>query len=110
LKKKNKIAKYNSSSWQGTALGTLSHKYSIKILAECASLMMGFAPKTINKAGDNYTKCGWYFYLYNGSLYGQDGKSGQSFVSDFGNQVNTIYGADYDKKKEQSNSIKMENY
>jgi len=98
--KAHKIALYTGSSgWNGTALGKKAKKYSIKILGECQSLMYGFAPKTINKAGNNYTTCGYYFYLYNGCSYGQNGKNGDSFSSEYGNAIDTIYGAIYNSKK-----------
>jgi hypothetical protein len=60
--KKKKIAIYpfGSNDWKGTALGTRTTKYSIKILDKCNNLMIGFAPKDIDKNGENNIKCGLF--------------------------------------------------
>jgi hypothetical protein len=58
--------------------------------------MIGFS-KSITKNQANYNKDGYYFYPYNGTLYGI-GLSGASFTT--GDQtIGTIYGFKYNKSK-----------
>jgi len=97
--KKNLIAKYNGDGWQGTALGKKSTKFFIKLNnSQCNYLMIGMAPKNINKSGDNYSSCGFYFYITNGSLYSQNGDSDKSYTSGDESQ-GIIYGVKWDKNK-----------
>jgi len=60
--------------------------------------MIGFAPKNINKAGDNYASCGYYIYNSSGGLYSQNGDSDKGYGSGDENQ-GTIWGTKWDKKK-----------
>jgi len=108
--KKLRVSSHSASSSWHTCMATKANKYSIKILSGCSCMMMGFAPKNINLNGSNYNSCGYYFYNYNGTLYSGNGKSGTSFSNDYGNQVNTIYGAVYDKKKVTFFFTKIQNY
>jgi len=96
--KGNKVATYSgSSNWQGTALASKSLKWGVKLLNNCSDLMIGLAPKSINKSGNNYNSCGYYFYTSNGYKYAQSNLC-QSFTS--GGYANgTVYGFEYNKKK-----------
>jgi len=60
--------------------------------------MIGMAPKNINKSGNNYTSCGYYFYITSGTLYSQNGDSDKSYGSGNENQ-GAIYGVKWDKNK-----------
>jgi len=98
--KKNTRAKYNSSGWCGTAISkSFVSSYSIKLLNSfCTYLMVGYAPKTIKKNGDNYSSNGYYLYIEDGSLYSQNGDSGKNFTSGDKTQ-GIIYGAKLIKGK-----------
>jgi hypothetical protein len=97
--KKNKVATYNADDWQGTALGTKATQYAIKLLnSQCQYLMIGFAPKNINKGGNNYSSCGYYLYITSGTLYSQNGDSDKGYGSGDENQ-GTVWGVKWDKKK-----------
>jgi len=99
--KKDRIATSGSSGWQ-TCLATKSTKYSIKVLSGCQCFMLGFATKDIKLSGSNYESNGYYFYIYNGTLYSQGGDWAKAYSTKFGSTANTIYGAAYDKKKRNS--------
>jgi len=60
--------------------------------------MVGFAPKTINLSISNYSSNGYYFYVYNGSLYGTGTSGGTGFASG-GDSQGTEYGFQYNGKK-----------
>jgi len=60
--------------------------------------MIGLAPKTINKGGNNYSSCGYYLYIANGTLYSQKGDSNKSYSSGDQSQ-GTVYGVKYNKGK-----------
>jgi len=98
--KKNKIATFNSSGWTGTAIGVKKvEKYAIKLLSSnCNGCMVGFAPKNINKNGNNYNQVGYYFYLSNGYKYSQ-GNVCQIFIGGSHGQQGTVIGMKYNKKK-----------
>jgi len=102
--KGNKVATYSgSSNWQGTALASKSLKWGVKLLNNCSDLMIGLAPKSINKSGNNYNSCGYYFYTSNGYKYAQSNLC-QSFTS--GGYANgTVYGFEYNKKKRWINNL-----
>jgi len=72
-------------------------KYAFKMIKNCTAIMFGYAPKNINKSGNNYNSCGYYVYSANGYKYGQ-GISCSQFQSGM-NQNNVAYGIKYDKKK-----------
>jgi len=99
FQKKNKVAKYTSDDWQGTALGSKSSKFGVKLVnSSCMYLMIGMAPKNINKSGNNYTSCGFFFYITSGTLYSQNGDSDKSYASGDESQ-GVIYGVKWDKNK-----------
>lgn len=108
--KKNKVATYNSSDWNGTAIGIKkAEKYAIKLLtSNCNGLMVGYAPKNINKNGNNYNQVGYYFYLSNGYKYSQ-GNVCQIFVGGSHGQQGTVIGMKYNKKKGEITLFKEKN-
>jgi len=60
--------------------------------------MVGFAPKNINKSGNNYSQCGYYIHLANGYKYAQGGICSQ-FSNGSHYQQNTVIGMKYNRKK-----------
>jgi hypothetical protein len=95
---KNRTATYQKSSWAGTILASKSNKWATKLGQNCGYLMVGMAPKTINKDTSNYSSNGYYLYTSTGGMYGTGGLSNKSFTqSDY--NVGTVYGFVYDKKK-----------
>lgn len=55
-----------------SALGTKCNKFSIRLIKNCGGLMVGMAPRTINKEGRNWNSCGWYLHCGTGCLFSQD--------------------------------------
>jgi len=97
---KNRKVVFNGTSWNGTVLGTKCSKYTIKVgTLLYGYLMMGFAPKNINLSGSNYTSCGYYLYITNGTLYSQGGQSGSTYQGGFAYSSGSLVGAQWDKKK-----------
>jgi hypothetical protein len=96
--KDKRTATYTKSSWAGTILATKSNKWATKLGANCGYLMVGMAPKTIQKDTSNYSSNGYYLYTSTGGMYGTGGLSNKSFTSSDYNQ-GTVYGFVYDKKK-----------
>jgi len=102
--KGNRVATYSgNSNWQGTALASKSTKWGIKLLNNCSDLMIGMAPKNINKSGNNYNSIGYYFYTSNGYKYATSNLC-QSFSSG-GSNNGTNYSFDYNKKKRRINNL-----
>jgi len=99
--KKNRSLVFNGSSWNGTVLASKTKQYTVKSLA-CmyGYVMLGYAPSSINKTGSNYTSCGYYVYLANGSLYSQSGDSNRNYSST-PYSSNSLIGVSWDKKKGQ---------
>jgi len=99
---KDRKCLYSGSSWNGTALGSKTKEYTVKIHTSIYGyLMLGFAPKTINKTSMNYNSCGYYMYVCNGTLYSQSGQSGASYSSSFPFSSGQLVGAKLDKKKKE---------
>jgi len=97
--KGNRVATYSvNSNWQGTALASKSTKWGIKLLNNCSDLMIGIAPKNINKSGNNYNSIGYYFYTSNGYKYATSNLC-QAFTSG-GSNNDTNYSFEFNKKKE----------
>jgi hypothetical protein len=61
--------------------------------------MFGFAPKKINLTGSNYSSCGYYLYVCNGTLYAQTGESNSTYSNNFAFTSGSLIGAKWDKKK-----------
>jgi len=100
FKKGNKRLKYNGSGWSGTVLMTKAPKFAIKLGVCCNATMIGFAPKDINKAGNNNESKGYYLYLNGtGVLYSQAGDRGKNYASGLNGDINDVFGGFYNKAK-----------
>ncbi|EFC35210.1 predicted protein, partial [Naegleria gruberi] len=71
-----------ANGWDAAILGTKTNVFKIKLISNCANLMIGFAPKTININGSNYNSCGYYLYCAgNGYLFSERGDSCKSYIN-----------------------------
>ena len=71
------VTKCSDNGWNANAIGSetiplgtitiINFKIEKTVVS---NFMIGIAPKTIDqKLGGAYSKCGWYYYSYNGGLY-----------------------------------------
>jgi len=84
LSRNNKrIAKNGESGFNCGALGTKCASFSVRLIKNCGKMMIGMAPRAINKDGQNYNRCGWYLSSKTGRLHSQtqSGDDGQYFLS-----------------------------
>ncbi|EFC35970.1 predicted protein, partial [Naegleria gruberi] len=79
LETPTRLKKTNTSDLNSNVLGTKSNHFKVKLISNCNSLMIGFAPKSINvNETNNNTKCGYYLYTTTGTIYSQNGESNKS--------------------------------
>jgi hypothetical protein len=71
--------------WNASVLGAVSvDKYIVLVVnrGENGHVMIGFATRpNFLKDGQNYNKCGWYLYVFDGKLYSGDGLSNKAYTS-----------------------------
>jgi hypothetical protein len=69
--------------------------------------MVGLAPKSgFKTTSANFNSCGYYLYVYNGTLYGQNGYSNKRYTSSIpkGSTIEVVYN-----KQSQQISFKIAN-
>jgi len=89
---KKRIKKSAEDGYNCAALGTKCDSFSIRLIKNCANMMIGMAPRTINKDGENFNCCGWYLYCVSGNLYSQSGAFDESYHNKTVNQNGTVIG------------------
>jgi len=76
----DKITKNTGSvDWNANIRGSHQGSYKLKLLTRGNGHVIGLAPNTTNKNGLNYSTCGWYYYVSNGTLYSQGGTSAKVY-------------------------------
>lgn len=69
--------------WNGALANKPVDSFRVRIhnRGKDGNLMIGFAPEANHYAGGaNFSRCGWYIYVYNGSLYSQAGDYKRSYT------------------------------
>ena len=104
------IKKTCSNGWNCTAIGndplpqnTIT-EWDVKIISTTQNghIMVGVAPQDIDvNAGNNFSKCGWYFFCYNSTLYSGPPKkhSGDSYGQGKNLKAGDIVGVKMDTTK-----------
>jgi SPRY domain len=84
-----------SLSYRGLIWDKSIYKYSVEIDASSFMIIyIGFAPsKLFDVSTSNFISCGWYLYLYSGSLYSQNGDYEKAYCSGckVGDTITCIY-------------------
>lgn len=74
---------HGGESWNSGALGNVPNKsFRVKLINRGANgyVMIGMAPKTFALNGQNYSSCGWYLYVGDGTLYSQQADSDRGYA------------------------------
>lgn len=91
------IGKNGPQGWNAAVLGTVSvPSYSVKILQRSVrgTIMIGMAPNTVQLNGSNFSSCGWYFYVNDGTLHSQVGDSHRAYTTTI--QQNSVVTVNHD--------------
>ena len=59
--------------------------------------MVGLATTSFHREGNNYSRNGYYFYLYNGTLNSSIGDDDKEYYNQNANQDGSIIGVHYDE-------------
>ena len=75
-----RVKKTGNNGFNAFVLGEEGNQFKVKLNSQVDYLMIGFAPRTVNLNGNN-SKCGYYLFAINGTLYSQNGDLGKSYAS-----------------------------
>jgi SPRY domain len=101
----------NTGSHTGLIWDASIHKYTVTVYA-CSGMdiMVGFAPsKLFDVSKDNFTSCGWYLYLYSGTLLSENGDFYKAYCSacKVGNTITCIYNASTSEISFERNGVSL---
>jgi SPRY domain len=97
-------------SYRGLIWDKSIYKYSVTIDAsKLSSIMIGFAPsKLFDVYKNNYRSCGWYLYLFSGTLYSQNENDRKySCGCEVGDTITCIYDRFYDEISFKKNGVSL---
>ncbi len=93
------VTKDASNARNAAVLGDTSvDSYSVRLVATCNNLMIGFATTAVDVNGSNFLSSGFYFYTSNGNLYGQGGVSGAEYAGGACSTNGTVITANWDRQ------------
>jgi SPRY domain len=84
-----------NDNWRGFVWDGSIHKYTVtSTSSQSKNIMVGFAPsKLFDVSKTNYSSCGWYLYLCDGTLFSQNGDIHKPYASgcQIGDTITCIY-------------------
>jgi SPRY domain len=106
-----KVTKTTNSAYPGLIWDASIHKYKVTVNASNHTcIFIGFAPsKLFDLDGSNYSSCGWYLCLNNGTLYSQNGDCNKPYSSgcEVGDTIACVYNASSSKISFEKNGVSL---